>query len=79
VLGDEFADGIVTARNVFNGRETRIDDLALFTYATPRVPNDSLAGPLRSAGLDVHLIGDCYAPRSVLVATGEGHRLGNQL
>jgi thioredoxin reductase len=79
VLGEEFADGAIVARNVFSGRETRIDDVALLTYATARLPNDALAEPLRAAGLEVHLAGDCYAPRSVLTATTEGHRVGNQL
>lgn len=78
-FGPEFEDGIILARNVFSGRAVRIADLALFTYATARVPDDQLAEPLRAAGVEVRLVGDCYAPRSVLAATADGHRAGNQL
>lgn len=78
-FGAEFEDGIILARNVFSGRAARIADLALFTYATARVPDDQLAEPLRAAGVEVRLVGDCYAPRSVLAATADGHRAGNQL
>jgi hypothetical protein len=40
------------------------------------VPDDALAAPLRAAGNDLRLVGDCFAPRSMLVATAEGHRVG---
>ncbi len=79
VLGDEFADGVLLARQVFNGHETRIDNIVSLSFATPRRPNDALAAPLRAAGVEVHLVGDCYAPRSVLAATSDGHRVGNLL
>ena len=42
-----------------------------------RVPEDALAGPLRAAGIEVHLVGDCALPRGVLAATAEGHAAGN--
>jgi hypothetical protein len=70
-------DGVVTLTNVYSGRTRDVTDVALFTYSTPRLPNDQLAAPLRQAGLDVRLIGDCYAPRYLLVATAEGHAAGN--
>ena len=72
-------DGIVTFSNVYSGRTLDVPDVALFTYSTARVPNDQLAEPLRRAGLDVRLVGDCYAPRFLLVATAEGHAVGNEL
>ena len=72
-------DGVVTLTNVYSGRTRDVGDVALFTYATPRVPNDQLAAPLRRAGLDLRLIGDCYAPRYLLVATAEGHAAGNAI
>ena len=78
-LGDAFAEGVVQLRHVFTGQRTEIRDLALLTYATSRIPDDQLAQPLRQSGLEPHLIGDCLAPRSVLVATSEGHRIGNML
>jgi 2,4-dienoyl-CoA reductase-like NADH-dependent reductase (Old Yellow Enzyme family) len=70
-------DGIITLRNVYSGRLRDINDVALFTYATPRVPDDALAAPLRQARMDVRLVGDCFAPRFLLMATAEGHAVGN--
>ena len=72
-------DGIVSLRNVFSGRIVDIPDVALFTYSTSRIPNDELAAPLRAAGIDVRLIGDCYAPRYLMSATAEGHKVGNEI
>ena len=63
-------------RNVLNGDTGFVEDLALFSFSTPRVPNDALAAPLREAGLPVRMIGDCYTPRTVLAATREGHDTG---
>ena len=78
-FGDEFADGIVRLRHVLGGRDAEVDGVALLTYATARIPDDSLAAPLRAAGVDVHVIGDCFAPRSLLVASGEGYAAGMRL
>lgn len=79
VFGDEFADGILSTRHLLSGMTGRIEDVALLTHASARVPDDALAAPLRAAGIEVQLVGDCFAPRSLLVATGEGHRVGNAL
>ncbi|HLG87211.1 MAG TPA: FAD-dependent oxidoreductase [Alphaproteobacteria bacterium] len=72
-------DGIVNLRNVYSGRARELNDIALFTYSTSRRPNDALAEPLRRAGFDVKLIGDCFAPRYLLMATAEGHAAGNEV
>jgi len=72
-----FNDGQITCGNIYNGDETVIDDVALFTYSTSRVPNDGLAAPLRARGVELHVAGDCLAPRSVLIAVTEGHKAGN--
>lgn len=69
-------EGVVVARNVYTGAESDIGDVALFTYSTARVADDALAAPLREAGLEVRLVGDCYAPRTVMAATSEGHAAG---
>jgi hypothetical protein len=71
--------GDLVVRNVYSGAEQVIDDLAVFTYATPRVPDDQLVAPLRAQGVETHVIGDAYAPRTVLSATKEGHAVGNRL
>jgi hypothetical protein len=63
--------------NIFNGDVRVIEDLALLTYATPRVPDDSLAEPLRAAGIAVTLVGDARAPQEMLFATASGHAAGD--
>lgn len=74
-----FEEGALKIANIYNGDVIEISDIAAVTYATPRRPNDELLAPLLAEGLDVRVIGDCFAPRSVLAATREGHALGNQL
>ena len=76
LASSRFDEGEVTLANIYTGEERVLTDVALFTYSTPRAPNDALAAPLRAAGIDVHLIGDCFAPRFALNATQEGHRVG---
>ncbi len=71
--------GMVTITNAFTGKERTIDGVAAFVYATPRRVNDELAAPLRAHGLPVHLVGDCFAPRAMLAAIHEGHRVGNTI
>jgi hypothetical protein len=75
----DLEQGIVRARNVYTGRERDIEDVVLLTYSTPRIADDSLAAPLADAGLEVHRVGDCYAPRSLMAATAEGHASGHAL
>ena len=72
----ELEDGLVRLRNVYNGDETRITGIVAITYAAPRRPNNALLAPLRARRIEVNVIGDCYAPRSVLAATREGHAAG---
>jgi 2,4-dienoyl-CoA reductase-like NADH-dependent reductase (Old Yellow Enzyme family) len=74
-----FAAGRVVHANAFTGEERTIDDVALFAYATPRLADDRLAAPLRAQGLAVRLAGDAFAPRAMLAAVHEGHRIGNEL
>jgi hypothetical protein len=74
-----FGAGRVVHANALTGEERAIDDVALFAYATPRVANDALTAPLRAHGLDVRLAGDAFAPRAMLAAVHEGHRVGNEL
>ena len=67
-----FQDGVLTWRNVFTGRVREIADVGVFLWSTPRIANDELAQPLRQAGVDTHLVGDCVAPRNLLCAIHEG-------
>ena len=72
-----FEDGVLVLKHVFTGKEEEIHDVVLFTYSSSRRPNDELAEPLRNAGVELHLTGDCYAPRGLMTATEEGNRIGN--
>ena len=73
---DAVAEGRLEVVNIYNGDVTLIEDLALITYATPRVPNDALAGALRAAGIEVEVVGDARAPQEMLFATASGHAAG---
>jgi len=53
--------------------------VVFFAYATPRVPEDMLAAPLRAAGIEVRLVGDCRSPGGLLAATAGGHAIGNAI
>ncbi len=76
IRGD-WTGGTLEYADMITGDVGTIDDVAFFAYSTPRTPNDELAEPLRAAGIDVRLIGDCRAPRGLMVATAEGHAAGN--
>jgi dimethylglycine catabolism A len=73
---DTCADGQIDMVNIYNGDVREIDDLALLTYATPRIPTDALAAPLREAGIAVIAVGDARAPQEMLFATADGHAAG---
>ncbi len=73
---DACADGRIEIVNVYNGDVRIIDDMALLTYATPRVPNDDLLAPLRAAGIIVMTVGDAHAPQEMLFASASGHAAG---
>jgi dimethylglycine catabolism A len=72
-------EGLVRLANVYTGALVEISDVVLLTYSTPRAPDDALDAPLRAAGLEIHAVGDCRVPGTVLAATAEGHRLGHVL
>lgn len=74
--GEACAEGRLDIVNVYNGDVRTIEDVALLTYATPRVPNDALAEPLRAAGIAVIAVGDARAPQEMLFATASGHAAG---
>ena len=70
-------DGTVHCRNVFSGHEGVVEEVDTVVYATPRRVVDDLSRPL--ADFSPTLIGDCLAPRNLLVAIHEGHMVGNTL
>ncbi len=72
-----FAHGIVHYEDVFSKRITEVGDVELLVFATPRYVHDELVPSL--AHIDCHLIGDCMAPRNLMIAIHEGHAIGNAL
>jgi hypothetical protein len=78
-LGAGFEEGIIEYVNVYNGDVGTIENVAFLSWSTPRAPEDALSAPLRSAGIDAQLIGDCRSARGVLEATAEGHAAGNAI
>ena len=74
---DACAEGRLDLVNVYTGEVQVIEDLALLTYATPRLPNDALAAPLQAAGITVIPVGDARAPQEMLFATASGHEAGD--
>ena len=77
LIDERIADGKLTLRSVLVERELAVlDDVVLVAHAGSRIPDDTLLAPLRAAGVTLRLVGDCYAPRSLLVATQEGYRAG---
>jgi 2,4-dienoyl-CoA reductase-like NADH-dependent reductase (Old Yellow Enzyme family) len=76
---DDLEDGKLAYFNIYTGARSTIDDVAFFAYSTPRAPNIELAGPLRAAGIAVHVVGDCRVARNVMAATAEGHAAGNAI
>jgi hypothetical protein len=69
----------VALANVYTGELHWVQDAALLTYSTPRIPTADLEAPLLAAGVDVRLIGDCRMPRGVMAATAEGYAAGMAL
>ncbi|MGZ3146154.1 oxidoreductase [Lentzea chajnantorensis] len=74
-----YEDRVLRCANVFTGRLTEIEDVALFTWSTPRQPVDELSGPLSASGVPVHVIGDAYAPGTMLTSIREAEVLGRRL
>jgi 2,4-dienoyl-CoA reductase-like NADH-dependent reductase (Old Yellow Enzyme family)/thioredoxin reductase len=72
-----FESETVRYEDVFTGRTRTIEDVEILVFATPRRACDELASALDD--FDVHLIGDCMAPRNLMIAIHEGHAIGNAL
>ena len=77
---DRFEDeGSLWVQSLFGGPLQVIDDLALITYATPRVPDTRLLAALQATGRPVRRVGDCDGPADALSATGQGFAAGSAI
>jgi mycofactocin system FadH/OYE family oxidoreductase 2 len=65
--------------DVFTGATRTLGDVDTVVWAGPGQASAGLLEPLRAAGLEVHPIGDCVAPRRVEHAVHEGHAAGRAL
>ncbi|MFE5566576.1 FAD-dependent oxidoreductase [Amycolatopsis japonica] len=74
-----FKGNVLRYANVFTGVTTEVEEVRLFTWSTPRLPNDELVAPLESRVVPVHTIGDAYAPRTMLAAIHEAEQLAGRL
>jgi mycofactocin system FadH/OYE family oxidoreductase 2 len=65
--------------DVFTGAARTLPDVDTVVWAGPGRVSAELLDPLRAAGLEVHAIGDCVAPRRVEHAVYEGHAVARSL
>ena len=74
---DGLDEGRLYLTNVYNGDVAELNDVVAITYATSRVPEVGLKKTLEAKCRETYLVGDCYAPRSVLAATRQGYQAGS--
>lgn len=72
-------DRHLVARNEWTGDLSQVGPYDGFVYAYGGVRVDSLSGPLKARGLDVRVVGDAFAPRSLQHAILEGHQYAREL
>ena len=72
-----FVDKVVTLRNPYNAVESKISDIDLLVYSTPRISNDQLADELDDPLIEK--IGDCRSPRNLMTAIQNGHAIADAL
>jgi mycofactocin system FadH/OYE family oxidoreductase 2 len=65
--------------DVFTGRRTTLADIDTVVWAAPGRAAAELAAELIAAGLEVHAVGDCVAPRRVEHAVHEAHAVARSL
>ena len=71
----DIADGVVHLERNYNGTPLQLTADAV-VLAAPHTAVDELTQSLRTAGVDVHAVGDARAPRLVEDAIADGYRVG---
>jgi 2,4-dienoyl-CoA reductase-like NADH-dependent reductase (Old Yellow Enzyme family) len=69
----------VYLQHTLSGQPVIIEDVAALVLAVGHRQQDSLYHQLKSAGVEVHAIGDCQSPRTVEEATLEGLKVAAAL
>ena len=72
-----FSSNELNLKNPFSQVETKISEVDLVVYSTPRISTDDLASEI--SGINWHRIGDCRSPRNLLAAIQGGHALALDL
>ncbi len=72
-------DATLAYSSVYGGPLRTIENVAFFSYASPRKPDDELFASLKNAGIDVRKIGDCRVARNIIAATAEGDAVGREI
>lgn len=72
-------NGTLLARNIWSGEIHEVGPYDSFVYAYGGCSRDSLSEPLRKHGLNVRIVGDAFAPRSLQHAILEGHQCGREI
>ncbi|MDC0074957.1 NAD-binding protein [Alphaproteobacteria bacterium] len=72
-----FEEGNFVYKNIITGKENTINKVALFTFSSQRIPDNKLEEPLVNLGLKVYKVGDCLSSSSAMIATKDGHSIGN--
>ena len=65
--------------DVFTGARRVLPDVDTVVWVGAGRVNAELIPPLRAAGLEVHAVGDCVAPRRLESAVREGHQVARAL
>lgn len=71
--------GHLIARNEWSDQLSKVGPYDGFVYAYGGQRVDTLGEPLRQRGLNVEVIGDAFAPRSLQHAILEGHKFAREL
>jgi mycofactocin system FadH/OYE family oxidoreductase 2 len=71
--------GIPVVSDVFTGARRPLPDVDTVVWAAPGRANAGLMSGLRAAGLEVHAVGDCVAPRRLENAVREAHQVARAL
>jgi hypothetical protein len=67
--------GRVVVRNVYSHREQVLGDVDSVVLSCTAVPDNALFDELSTSGVDVHVLGDAFAPRRLVWATRQAYEL----
>lgn len=72
-------DQSLVLKNMLSGKKRVLSGVTSLAYATPREVNDNLLLNARGRDFNAISIGDCKAPRGLVAALHEGHKIGETI